>query len=384
MRKILCLLSLLCCTSFLHGQEQNNNTLQKIVRTNTLAVDYHNGYYEDSCNSKLMKIMVEGIPINYWVFTEKNIKRSSLMNEISSLITEKNGIIYYDEIDIIENNTELSKSVIYMMITNQSYCCATLIYEYDYISGKENRKAEYGYIVINITDDFHKYTTVSIPVAIWKELSDYLQPNETPKEKPTRNPEPTYPSSPSNNTNNTNIGYYLGFISPFESSGLKKFGFTLDIEDSLGIFSLSLDYLQNSNGPAKSWVETETDSSYNNSYWGTPNSYQMYYHTGSSTESSLIFGASLGYPFFDFLTVYAGGGLGFTWLDYSGDKSGSSLRDPNYSYNDSPPDDNPSVEFTWKVNAGLRIRLGDFFTKFDVSYGTILGPAFGVGIGIIF
>jgi len=39
--------------------------------------------------------------------------------------------------------------------------------------------------------------------------------------------------------------------------------------------------------------------------------------------------------------------------------------------------------FAWKVNGGILTGLHYLFLKFDVSYGTILGPTFGVGFGFL-
>ena len=39
--------------------------------------------------------------------------------------------------------------------------------------------------------------------------------------------------------------------------------------------------------------------------------------------------------------------------------------------------------FAWKVNGGILTGLHYIFLKFDVSYGTILGPTFGVGFGFL-
>jgi opacity protein-like surface antigen len=85
---------------------------------------------------------------------------------------------------------------------------------------------------------------------------------------------------------------------------------------------------------------------------------------------SLILGAAMGFPLFRIFTIYAGGGLGLTFREYSSySGSGGDIPDSK-------------TEFAWKVNGGLRLQFSSFFTKFDVSYGTILGPAFGIGVGL--
>jgi opacity protein-like surface antigen len=95
--------------------------------------------------------------------------------------------------------------------------------------------------------------------------------------------------------------------------------------------------------------------------------------TVSFTDNSFILGAALGYPLFRIFTLYAGGGLGFTMRGYG-----------SYMLTNGSEDDIPDsrTEFAWKVNGGLRLQFSSFFAKFDVSYGTILGPAFGIGIGL--
>jgi hypothetical protein len=192
------------------------------------------------------------------------------------------------------------------------------------------------------------------------------RPNETPSERTTRSSDPTYPASPDADAGLTSLSYSISYLKPFDS-GSDDWGISLSIENpflnTFGLFSFSLDHLTNPGGLNQSWIENGV------------------YNTIIYTEDSLIFGTAFGYPLFGIFVLYAGGGLGFTWHEET--SSGSSLH-PNsdYSYNDTPAVF--SIELAWKVNAGLWLNLTDLFSfKFDVSYGTIIGLSFGVGVGII-
>jgi tetratricopeptide (TPR) repeat protein len=174
----------------------------------------------------------------------------------------------------------------------------------------------------------------------------------------------TYTTSPS-----VYLGYSIGYVRAFDSENSGMFensGITLSMETfGLSVDSLfSVDYLL---GPMRQryWVE-ESDN-------------HVSYRQGDIVEHSLVLGLALGFPIAHIFTIYAGGGLGFTWNPDNG-SSGSSSPDPAYTYNDTPPE--PSIELAWKVNAGLRLQYAGLFVKFDVSYGTILGPSFGIGIGV--
>jgi hypothetical protein len=167
-------------------------------------------------------------------------------------------------------------------------------------------------------------------------IDDYPRPprpDESPAERATRSPDSTYAEfikyTPQFANAEISLGLYAGYISAFDFDFSNKYGFTFGIEDhvpyNFGVVgSLSLDYLVNK-------IEDE--------------------------EKSLIFGISLGYQMFSVLVVYAGGGLGV-----------------KFPINDE--------WLAWKVNGGLRVQVSRIFTKFDVSYNTIIGPSLGVGLGI--
>ena len=161
--------------------------------------------------------------------------------------------------------------------------------------------------------------------------SNYPRPpqqNEAPADRKT-------PSSSSTNTTLTSSqrsvgGLSFGYLSSFD---FKKFGFTLEMHDCLTkseyglVSSLYLDYLRN--------------------------------NTELETMNALLIGVTGGYQFSFNYVVYAGGGIGFGF----------------------PNDEN---SFTWKVNGGLRFNIIKWLLiKLDVSYNPIIGPAFGVGFGII-
>jgi tetratricopeptide (TPR) repeat protein len=177
----------------------------------------------------------------------------------------------------------------------------------------------------------------------------------------------TYTASPSASPS-TGVGYGIGYVRAFDSENSGMFensGITLSTETvGLSLDSLfSVDYLL---GPIRQryWVE-ESDN-------------HVSYRQGDIVEHSLVLGLALGFPIAHIFTIYAGGGLGFTWNPLGYNSSGSSSSDPAI-HNDTPPES--SIELAWKVNAGLRLQYAGLFVKFDVSYGTILGPSYGIGIG---
>jgi hypothetical protein len=193
--------------------------------------------------------------------------------------------------------------------------------------------------------------------------SNYPKPGITGTE--TRSPDSTYTGDPDQGIQLAHLGYSVSYLMPFDF-GSGKWGLSLSMEDQFpgkfSLFSFSLDYLTCGDLTA-SWTEGS-----------------VYMH-GDYSKSSLIFGAAVGYPLSIF-TIYAGGGLGFTWNNDSSNSWGSFSPDPGYSYNDTPPDSDSSGKFAWKINTGLRLQFGSFFAKFDASYGTILGPALSIGAGI--
>jgi len=133
------------------------------------------------------------------------------------------------------------------------------------------------------------------------------------------------------------FGLIFGYISSFGFDFTNKFGVTLSLEDILPreftlIGSFSLDYLLNKNVSELNKIES---------------------------LNALIIGLMMGYQFFSHFTLYVGGGIGVKFPSSDG-------------------------WFTWKVNSGLRVQMGWFLTKFDISYNPIIGPALGFGLGIAF
>ena len=67
--------------------------------------------------------------------------------------------------------------------------------------------------------------------------------------------------------------------------------------------------------------------------------------------------------FCHFFQPYLGGSLGMKWTD-------------SFSWE--------NIGFAWKVNGGIRIPLSFFTVRTDISYGTILGLAGIVAVGMYF
>jgi len=162
------------------------------------------------------------------------------------------------------------------------------------------------------------------------------RPNETPIERETRSPNSVYDTYTPAGSPGAEIGLYFGYISSFDFDNKSfdfdnKFGFSLALEDCLPTYeyglvgSLSLDYIKN--------------------------------NKEKESMSALLIGFTLGFQFFNHFVIYAGGGIG--------------TKFPDFTWKE------------WKVNGGLRVHIKWFFTKFDVSYNPIIGPAFSVGLGII-
>jgi len=157
-------------------------------------------------------------------------------------------------------------------------------------------------------------------------------------------PQPSTPYNPSTSSTlfvgspDATVGLFFGFISAFDFNTSEfdfnnKIGFTLSLEDILPyeyglIGSFSFDCLLNKNA-------NEIDI------------------------LALIVGFTTGFQFFSSFVLYAGGGVGVK------SPSGYDL-------------------FTWKVNGGLRVQLGRFLTKFDISYNPVIGTALSTGLGIAF
>jgi opacity protein-like surface antigen len=179
---------------------------------------------------------------------------------------------------------------------------------------------------------------------------DYPRPGGT-------TPSPTYTPTSSRNTKFGPIALILGYNAPFDSDSDSAFGLSLSVEQAKKSFivpyipfSLSFDWIVDSGVASSDYIYPEA-------------------------ATSVILGAALGYPALDWLLIYAGGGLGFTWEDETYDIWEDSTNDSKDSF--SP--------IAWKLNGGLRFMLYDLFAlKLDASIGTILGPTFGVGAGIAF
>ena len=88
----------------------------------------------------------------------------------------------------------------------------------------------------------------------------------------------------------------------------------------------------------------------------------LIYRSDEPLVSSILMGGVWGYNIFEFFQPYFGGALGIKWTDdFSWERTG----------------------FAWKVNAGIRIRLLYFLNiRVDISYGTILGLAGTLSVGM--
>lgn len=86
-------------------------------------------------------------------------------------------------------------------------------------------------------------------------------------------------------------------------------------------------------------------------------------HSEEKTVDSWLVGFDWGYGLLSFFQPYLGGSLGMKWTD-------------SFSWK--------NIGFAWKVNGGIRIPLSSFTVRTDISYGTILGLAGTVAVGMYF
>jgi len=150
------------------------------------------------------------------------------------------------------------------------------------------------------------------------------------------------------------FGYYgsldfdssnFGLSFSFDSS---KYGLSLSFEEN--IWGCSIDYFSNKYGPAKSW-----------------------------NENSIILGLTYGYPIFDFMKIYGGGGLGLTLFNEDESAFQKIMNSWGLVLLFSPWD---VARFAWKVNGGLCFNLDGLLVKFDISYNTVLGTSYGIMLGL--
>jgi hypothetical protein len=137
------------------------------------------------------------------------------------------------------------------------------------------------------------------------------------------------------------VAVILCFNTPFISLDSWSSGLSLSVERTKIIksyipFSLSLDYISTRNA------------------------------------NSIILGTAFGYPALERVVMYAGGGLGFNMYDETYDMWGYQTYDDE------------SI-IAWKLNGGVNVILLNWLAiKFDVSFGTIIGPTLGIGVGGVF
>lgn len=86
-------------------------------------------------------------------------------------------------------------------------------------------------------------------------------------------------------------------------------------------------------------------------------------YSEEKTVDSWLVGFDWGYGLLSFFQPYLGGSLGMKWTD-------------SFSWK--------NIGFAWKVNGGIRIPLSSFTVRTDISYGTILGLAGTVAVGMYF
>lgn len=86
-------------------------------------------------------------------------------------------------------------------------------------------------------------------------------------------------------------------------------------------------------------------------------------HSEEKTVDSWLVGFDWGYGLLLFFQPYLDGSLGMQWTD-------------SFSWE--------NIGFAWKVNGGIRIPLSSFTVRTDISYGTILGLAGTLAVGMYF
>ena len=86
-------------------------------------------------------------------------------------------------------------------------------------------------------------------------------------------------------------------------------------------------------------------------------------HSEEKTVDSWLLGIDFGYGVLSFFQPYLGASMGMKWTD-------------TFSWD--------TIGFAWKVNTGIRIPLSSFIVRLDISYGTILGLAGTLVVGMCF
>ena len=90
-----------------------------------------------------------------------------------------------------------------------------------------------------------------------------------------------------------------------------------------------------------------------------------YYRTwgDGQIQNSFIAGGGIGYSADRYVGIYAGGGLGIRFGEFD------RIAD--------------SIDFAWKVNGGFRLCWSQsrYNIRFDLSYGTIIGPSMTCYLG---
>jgi hypothetical protein len=186
------------------------------------------------------------------------------------------------------------------------------------------------------------------PDPVYCVANNYPRPGVT--NTGTRSPDSTYTADPKVGKSVANLAYIFGYSTSFDFDVGNKYGLSFSMEDAylrkpFTLFhSLSIDYFYNGR---------YTDGYYFDEY--AEKTYLI------ASASSFIFGTGMGVPIFSWFVAYAGGGLGFS-LDAATQED--------------------TIGFAWKVNGGLRFKVSDFFIKLDAAYVSILGPVFGIGVGL--
>jgi hypothetical protein len=299
--------------------------------------------------------MFYGICFDYAQFAWENIRRNQAEYKTAGMKDQQwyiavankgdpNTIILYDPVSR-EQATTVSNGVYLKENTRHK------VYAHDNASGHawlwiQHQNGDWywidptwtdntGYVWWGIVQNGKEVTYYPNPAYCIAE-SDYPKPGAT--RGATRSPDSTYVTKYPENVQSkrfapypgSSLGFYVGYISTSDFDFANKYGFTFSLEDQVPaenawIGTFSVDYLVN--------------------------------NIKLNSENSLLLGLTLGYQMHSKIVVYAGGGLGAT-----------------FPLNDE--------WFAWKINSGLRLQFGNFFTKFDASYSSPLGLSFSAGIGI--
>jgi len=163
MKKILFLLCLACCASFLHGQHtQYSFSYDELI--NRKAVEL-------KANTALITLPENGDTYLYWMFKSFSVKTD--IDKIVKTVSDYHDLCFwfYEDMEVAEPNTDLSSAIKTTMQCNKYYASITIL-SFGGMNVKSLNEGEFFYqecvMYINTTEDFKTYKTTIIHFSCYK------------------------------------------------------------------------------------------------------------------------------------------------------------------------------------------------------------------------